>query len=68
MELVKCIAKSTIVANIHTWSFCVEKLQRIKQISSMWWKDIVLALYEAEGQAKYLKKYVPGIDNGWQRR
>ena len=35
IELVKCIAKSTIVANIHTWSFCVEKLQRIKQLSLM---------------------------------
>jgi len=34
-RLVKCIAKSTIVANFHTWSFCVEKLQRMKQLSSM---------------------------------
>ena len=28
--VVKCIAKSTIVANFHTWSFGVEKLQGMK--------------------------------------
>jgi len=27
VELVKCVAKSTIVANFHIWRFCVEKLQ-----------------------------------------
>jgi hypothetical protein len=29
-NFVKCLAKSTIVANFHNWSFCVEKLQRVQ--------------------------------------
>jgi hypothetical protein len=35
IEFVKCVAKSTIVTHFHTWSFCVEMLQRVKQLSSM---------------------------------
>jgi hypothetical protein len=32
---VKCVAKSTIVSNFHTWSFCVEMLQGVKQLASL---------------------------------
>ena len=34
-EFVKYIAKSTIVAKFHIWSFCVEKLQRMKRLTSV---------------------------------
>ena len=32
--LVKCIAKSAIAANFHTWIFGLERLQRMKKLSS----------------------------------
>ena len=67
VELVKCVAKSTIVANFHTWRFCVEKLQN-KAIMIIVMQRYGIAWYEAEGQAKCLMEPVPGVDNGWQQR
>ena len=66
VELVKYVAKSTIVANFHIWRFCVEKLQnKVIMINVM--QRYGIAWYEAEGQAKYLREPVPGVDNGWQQ-
>ena len=47
----KCVAKSTIVANFHTWRFCVEKLQN-KAIMLIVMQRYGIAWYEAEGQEK----------------
>ena len=66
VELVKYVAKSTIVANFHIWRFCVEKLQN-KAIIINVMQRYGIAWYEAEGQAKYLREPVPGVDNGWQQ-
>ena len=63
VELVKCVAKSTIVANFHIWRFCVEKLQN-KSIMINVMQRYSIARYEAEGQAKWLRESVPGVDNG----
>ena len=62
-ELVKCVAKSTIIANFHIWRFCVEKLQN-KAIMINVMQRYSIARYEAEGQAKWLREPVPGVDNG----
>ena len=67
VELVKYVAKSTIVANFHIWRFCVEKLQN-KAIMINVMQRYSIAWYEAEGQAKCLMEPVPGVDNGWQQR
>ena len=67
VELVKYVAKSTIVANFHAWSFCVENLQN-KTININVMQRHGIAWYEAEGQAKWLKESVPGVDNGWQQQ
>ena len=67
VELVKCVAKSTIVANFHTWRFCVEKLQNETIIINVMQRHGI-AWYEAEGQAKWLREPVPGVDNDWQQR
>ena len=63
VELVKCVAKSTIVANFHIWTFCVEKVQN-KAIMINVMQRYSIASYEAEGQAKWLRESVPGVDNG----
>ena len=60
VELVKYVAKSTIVANFHTWSFCVENLQN-KTININVMQRHGIAWYKAEGQAEWLKKPVPGV-------
>ena len=62
-ELVKCVAKSTIIASFHIWRFCVEKLQN-KAIMINVMQRYSIARYEAEGQAKWLREFVPGDDNG----
>ena len=67
VELVKYIAKSTIVANFDTWRFCVEKLQN-KAIMINVMQRYSIAWYEAKGQAKCLSEPVPGVDNGWQQQ
>ena len=51
-RIVKCVAKSTIVANFHNWSFCVEMLQKGKTIVINVMQRCGIAWYEAEGQAK----------------
>jgi hypothetical protein len=54
----KWVAKSTIVANFHTWSFFVEMLQRVNTIIINVMQGCGIAWYgslawnEAEGQAK----------------
>ena len=59
--------KTTVVANTRAWSFIVEKLQsKIVVIHGLCTQS--LALYEATGQAKWLKKPLPGIDNGRQQQ
>ena len=63
VEHVKCVAKSTIVANFHIWRFCVEKLQNETIIINVMQRHGI-ACYEAEGQAKWLREPVPGVDNG----
>jgi hypothetical protein len=45
------VAKSTIVANFHTWSFCVEMLQRVNTVFMNVMQRCGIAWYEAEGQA-----------------
>ena len=60
VELVKYVAKSTIVANFHTLSFCVENLQN-KTININVMQRYGIAWYEAKGQAKWLREPVPGI-------
>jgi len=59
----KCVAKSTIVANFHIWRFCVEKLQNETIIINVMQRHGITS-YEAEGQAKWLREAVPGVDNG----
>jgi len=66
VELVKYVAKSTIVANFHIWRFCVEKLQN-KAIMINVMQRYGIAWYEAEEQTEWLKESVPGVDNGWQQ-
>ena len=59
--------KPTVVANTRAWSFIVEKLQsKIVVIHGLCTQS--LALYEATGQAKWLRKPLPGIDNGRQQQ
>ena len=58
----KYVAKSTIVANIHTWRFCVEKLQNEEIMINVTQRHGI-AWYEAEGQAKWLREHVPEVDN-----
>ena len=59
--------KPTVVANTRVWNFIVEKLQRkIVVIHGLCTQS--LALYEATGQAKWLRKPLPGIDNGRQQQ
>ena len=66
--LVKCIAKSTIVANFHTWRFLCGKAPKNETIIINVMQRYFIAWYEAEGQAKWLRRPVPGVDNGWQQR
>ena len=59
--------KPTVVANTRAWSFIVEKLQsKIVVIHGLCTQS--LALYGATGQAKWLRKPLPGIDNGRQQQ
>ena len=59
--------KPTVVANTRAWSFIMEKLQsKIVVIHGLCTQS--LALYEATGQAKWLRKPLPGIDNGRQQQ
>jgi hypothetical protein len=60
--------KLTVVANTRAWSLIVEKLQ--SKIVVMSWVGCTqsLAWYEAIEQAKWLKKPLPGIDNGRQQQ
>jgi len=61
------LVKPTVVANTRVWSFIVEKLQsKIVVIHGLCTQS--LALYEATGQAKWLRKPLPGIDNGKQQQ
>ena len=60
LEHVKCVAKSTIVANFHIWRFCVEKLQN-KTIMINVMQRHGIAWYEAEGQAKWLGNLYPEL-------
>jgi len=63
VELVKCVAKSTIVTNIHTWRFCVKKLQNEALMINVMQRHGI-ELYEAKGQAKWLMVPIPGVNNG----
>jgi hypothetical protein len=67
-KFVNCVEKSTIVANFHTWSFCVEKLQKGKTIIINVVQRYGIAWYEAEGQTKWLMEPIPGVDHGWQQK
>ena len=59
--------KPTVVANTRAWSFIVEKLQsKIVVIHGLCTQS--LALYEATGQVKWLRKLLPRIDNGRQQQ
>jgi hypothetical protein len=58
-------SETHIVANTHSWSFIVEKLQKTVLVSSVM-QSYSIAWYKAAGQAKWLSEHVPGIDNGCQ--
>ena len=66
-QVLASLVMPTVVANTRVWSFIVEKLQsKIVVIHGLCTQS--LALYEATGQAKWLKKPLPGIDNGRQQQ
>ena len=66
-QVLTSLVKPTVVANTRVWSFIVEKLQsKIVVIHGLCTES--LALYEATGQAKWLRKPLPGIDNGRQQQ
>ena len=62
------LVKSTVIANTRAWSFIVEKLQSKIVVISWVMYTQSLAWYEATEQAKWLKKPLPGIDNGGQQQ
>jgi hypothetical protein len=62
-KFVNCVEKSTIVANFHTWSFCVEKLQKGKTIIINVVQRYGISRYEAEGHAKWLYSELIIVDN-----
>ena len=66
-QVLASLVKPTVVANTRVWSFIVEKLQsKMVVIHGLCTQN--LALYEATGQAKWLRKPLPGIDNGRQQQ
>jgi hypothetical protein len=49
-------SETHIVANTRSWSFIVEKLQKIVLVSSVM-QSYSIAWYEAAGQKKWLKNF-----------
>jgi hypothetical protein len=59
-------SETHIVANTRSWSFIVKKLQKTVLVLSVM-QSYSIAWYKAAGQARMVKKLIPGIDNGCQQ-